>query len=97
MKGTKKPTRAAEQLDWKQIDSLTRTVAVDLIDEKRQAAGVLMVLMKEISGHPFDCSYVESIANLLLHHLFAFTKESEVAFEAFVTREREMLIGKGGE
>jgi hypothetical protein len=94
MKDTK-PTRKREQLDWNQIDFLARTVSVDLMGDKEEAMRVLMILMQEIAENPFDHSHVETITNLLLHHLFASTVEADVAFKTFIARERQKLTEKG--
>ena len=87
-----------EKLTWEQIDTLARALAVEvMMTECDEAAHIVMLLMSEISTHPFDHSHVETVANLLNAHLFAVTVEAEDACRELLGRERpRLLAAKGG-
>lgn len=85
-----------EPMTWNQIDSLARSLAVELMDAEAETVHTLLLLMNEISSHPFDHSHVETIANLLRVHLFAVTLESDRAEVQLVAKLREKFL-KGGD
>ncbi len=85
-----------EQMTWEQIDHLARGVAVELMDSHSETVRTLLLLMHEISTHPFDHSHVETIATLLHTHLFAVTLESDRAEEQLMAKLRENFQKGGG-
>ncbi len=85
-----------EQMTWDEIDRIARSVAVELMDAETEAVYMLLLLMHEISSHPFDHSHVETIATLLRDHLFTVTLESDRAEEQLIAKVREKFR-KGGD
>ena len=85
-----------EQMTWEQVDRLARSLAVELMDAETEAVYMLLLLMHEISSHPFDQSHVETIANLMRDHLFAVTTESDRAEEQLIAKVREKFQKGGG-
>ena len=57
----------------------------------------LMLLIQEISFHPFNNSHVETIANLMMTYLFAYTREANAAFNRLMNAERAKLQNGGSE
>jgi len=85
----------ADKLTWKQINLLASDFA-DTLMEKDVDASPLILLVNEISSHPFDHSHVETIANLLEHRLIENTTEA-AELHRRVVRELRAKLGKGGE
>lgn len=83
---------AEEKLSWDEIERLAGDLANELM-----MAGVdtapLMLLMQEITRHPFDHSHVETIAILLNMHLFARTPDADAALDAVMEAGRRKLKG----
>ena len=89
------PDEKPEQLTYWQIDRLARSLAFDLTNAGEGTLKTVLLLMQEIASHPFDHSYVETVANLTAIHIFAVTREADDACKELVDRERRKIIGKG--
>lgn len=87
------PPDSTDKLTYDEVDRLASSVGSHIEDAPRES---LMILMQEISRHPFDHSHVEGIANLLLRHLFAWTPQADAAEGKFIADVRAKLVGKGG-
>ena len=89
------PDEKPDKLTWHQINRVANAVAFELMMCEVDTAP-LMVLLREISLNPFDHSYVETIVNLLNHHLFGCTSEFDRACNELIAGERRRVVEKGG-
>lgn len=69
------------QLTFNQIDQLARGLACDLMGADENTRRVLMLLIHQIAEHPFDTSYVETIAGLMTDHLLMASGEGNAAMQ----------------
>jgi len=90
------PEEKPEQLSYDEIRRLADDLACDMMNLKDEAFARFMLLMQEISLHPFDHSHVETVANLTLTYLFAHSQEAERAYKRFIRDERAKLQKEGG-
>ena len=68
-----------DPLTWDEIDGLASALTQELMMAEVDTAP-LMLLLADISEHPFDCSRIESIVNVMNMRLFARTTQATAAF-----------------
>ena len=91
MKSTRENNTAPPKLNESQLHTLARAVAITVAGDEESASG-LMLLMAEITQHPFDHSYTEAVAAIISSYIFMYgTTEHDQAESAYITREREKL------
>jgi hypothetical protein len=84
-------------LTYEQIDSLARSIAIDLA-QYDETAMPLMLLMRDIAEHGDENA--ETIANLLNGYLFMWQPAGDAAEEAHVGQYRQRFLAgalKGGQ
>lgn len=86
----------ADKLSYREVERLAAGLASDLMSNIPPTGGVLMVLMQEISNHPFDPSHVEMVANHINSRLFAWTQEADDAEQRYIALQRAKYVGEGG-
>ena len=82
-----------DQFSWREINQLAEQFASDLQDAQVDAMP-LMLLLEEISTHP--SSNVETIVNVLNHHLFSVRAEAGQAETKFLRAARAKFRKGGG-
>ena len=81
------------KLTYEQMDTLARRIAYDLASVETETAEPLMLLMREIATHPFDLSYVETIANLMTSYLWMWQGASDEEKHAYIEAYRQRFLG----
>jgi hypothetical protein len=88
------PAASPEKMTLEEIDRLARALAFDLMDEDETISKIVL-LLNEIAVHPFDHSYIETIAHLVKRQLYAATLESDRAETKYIARQKAAMA-KGG-
>ncbi len=86
-----KPSQPPEKLTYKQFTPLAQSLAMHTA-ENDDVAGLIFLLLSEITQHCQDFTHVEDVASSTMNEIFFLSMEYQDAKDRFVSKLRKRLV-----